>query len=126
MLSEADVDDFFDRRQRAWLSKDLDAYLSLWADDVEFTTPDHGSAIHGRDALRAFIAGSFAADTSAVSLEIDHWAITGDVLLHEWTLVTRPGDGGEPELLRGMAICGFRDGRVAWWRDYYRSTAAAS
>jgi uncharacterized protein (TIGR02246 family) len=122
MPSRAEVEQFFERRQRAWLAGDLDEYMSLWTEDVEFTTPDHGSVIHGRGALRDFIAANFESGAVAVSLDIDHFAVDGDVLLHEWSLVTKMQEGEAPETLRGMAVCGFRDGRVAWWRDYYRSS----
>lgn len=117
--TRVEVARFFSVRERAWLAKDLDAYMDLWAEDVEFTTPDAGETIHGRDALRAFIAANFAAPSVPASLSIDHYALEGDVLLHEWTLTTQIEGRSEPHVLRGMAVCGFRDGRVAWWRDYY-------
>jgi hypothetical protein len=118
-LTRAEVERFFAVRERAWLAKDLDAYMSLWSEDVEFTTPDAGDTIHGRDALRAFIGANFAAPGEPASLSIDHYAIDGSVLLQEWTLVTQAEGGSEPHVLRGMAVCGFRNGRVIWWRDYY-------
>ncbi len=52
---------FADKWIDAWNSRDIDAVLSLYADDVVFTSPTAlrfvpktGGTVHGKDALRSY------------------------------------------------------------------------
>jgi hypothetical protein len=61
MPSEAAARELAERWIDAWNSHDVDAILSLYTDDVEFTSPfvvnitgDESGVIRGKDALRTF------------------------------------------------------------------------
>ena len=63
MISSEDAAGFADQWYEAWNSHDLDAILSHYADDVEFSSPfvvavndDPTGTLHGKDELRAYFA----------------------------------------------------------------------
>ena len=40
-MTHAEAAAVFERRRRAWVAGDIDAYLALWHPDVEFASPMH-------------------------------------------------------------------------------------
>ena len=48
--------DLFERRRKAWLAEDLDAYFALWADDMTFKSPMHDEPLQGKRALAHALA----------------------------------------------------------------------
>jgi uncharacterized protein (TIGR02246 family) len=125
MLSLADATALFDRRRRAWLDEDLDAYLALWTDDMTFQSPVHAEPLRGRAAFESLVRAS-AARTRPLRFDFEHLAVTGEVVLAEWTIAVARRDDGREVAWRGMSACALRDGRVAWWREYWNPMALAA
>jgi ketosteroid isomerase-like protein len=111
----------FDRRVRAWLAEDVDAYLACWHDDMRITLPGRDDALVGVAAYRRLVERSFAW-AKPVSFDVHALAVVvdTDIALAEWTIrATRRADDVTVEW-SGMSACEVRDGRIAWWREYHR------
>ena len=120
-LTIKDARAVFERRRQAWLAEDVEAYLACFAADIVLETP--GRAVRGRVEYEPMTRRSFAW-AKPESFEFHHLAVTGDVVLADWTIaVTRRADGGRVEW-RGMSACELRDGVIVWWREYYQDPAA--
>lgn len=117
-LSLADARRLFDRRREAWLAADLDAYLSLFADDFEITMPGRAEPVRGIEPYRKLVTRSFEWARPA-SFEFHHLAVVGDTVLAEWTISVARRDTGATVEWRGMSVCEIRDGLIAWWREYW-------
>ena len=111
----------FDRRRRAWLAGDVDAYLDCWVDDLVLETP--GRVVRGRPDYEQMVRGSlgWAAPRSFV---VHNLGVDGDVVLADWTITVERRDNGEAVTWRGMSACELRDGRIVWWREYYQDPVA--
>jgi len=110
----------FERRRQAWLAEDVEAYLACFAADIVLETP--GRTVRGHGEYEPMTRMSFAW-AKPESFEFHHLAVTGDVVLADWTIaVTRRADGGRVEW-RGMSACELRDGVIVWWREYYQDPA---
>jgi ketosteroid isomerase-like protein len=118
MPSLAEARALFARRRDAWLREDLDAYLALWADDVEFASPAHAEPVHGRAAFAALVRRS-AAVMRPVSFDFAHLAVAGDEVLAEWHIVVARRDDGRRIAWWGMSRCTMRDGLIHRWREYW-------
>ena len=111
----------FDRRRQAWLAEDVEAYLACFAKEIVLETPGH--TVRGHAEYEPMTRMSFRW-AKPVSFEFHHLAVTGDVVLADWTIaVARRSDGGLVEW-RGMSACELRDGVIVWWREYYQDPAA--
>jgi limonene-1,2-epoxide hydrolase len=117
-LTLEDAQALFDDRRDAWLAADLDRYLMLFADDLEIAMPGRAEPLHGIAAYRKLVARSFEWARPA-SFDFHHLAVVGGIVLAEWTIAVERRDTGERVRWRGMSICEIRDGRIAWWREYY-------
>jgi ketosteroid isomerase-like protein len=113
----------FERRVRAWLEQDVDAYLACWHDDMAITLPGRDAALVGLAAYRQLVERSFAW-AQPVSFDVHALAVAGDVVLAEWTLRARRRDDGVTVEWSGMSACEMRDGRICWWREYHRRPPA--
>jgi limonene-1,2-epoxide hydrolase len=112
--------DLFDRRVRAWLAADVDAYLACWHDDMAITVPGRDEPLVGIDPYRKLVEGSFAW-ARPVSFDVHALAVDGDIVLAEWTLrAERRADGVLVEW-SGASVCELRDERIVWWREYHRA-----
>lgn len=110
----------FDRRVRAWLDGDAEAYLACWSPDMEITIPDRHAPIVGRDAYRKLVLQSFAW-ARPIAFSVHHLALAGDVVLAEWSIrAERRADRVVVEW-HGMSACAIDDaGLIRWWREYHR------
>jgi ketosteroid isomerase-like protein len=112
-LSVEEAAAVFERRRRAWLAADVDAYLACFADDLEITVPGRDEPIRGIEAYGKLVRASFGWARPR-SFEFHHLAVAGgDVVLAEWTIST------EKATWRGMSTCALADGRIRWWREYW-------
>ena len=118
MPSLADAAALFEKRRQAWLREDVDAYLALWTEDMSFQSPFHAEPLRGREAFASLVRAS-AGRTRPVRFDFDNLAVVGDVVLAEWTIAVVRRDDGRAVAWRGMSACGLRDGRIAWWREYW-------
>ena len=122
MLSHEDALALFERRRRAWLAEDLDAYLALWTEDMTFQSPMHAEPLRGRSAF-AELVGRSLATTRPVRFDLEHLAVRDDAVLAEWCIaVERRGSGGRIEW-RGMSVAEIRDGLIRTWREYWNPAA---
>src|SRR2546430_17730861 len=97
MLSHEDALALFERRRRAWLAEELDAYLALWTEDMTFQSPMHAEPLRGRSAF-AELVGRSLATTRPVRFDLEHLAVRDDAVLAEWCIaVERRGSGGGGE-----------------------------
>ena len=117
-LTRSDAEEFFERRRSAWLAEDTEAYLALWAKDMQIELPGRKDAVRGRDAYAEIVAGSFER-MRPVSWEYHRLAVDGDHVLTEWTISGEIRANGKPASWRGMAICRIEDGLIREWREYW-------
>src|SRR5438552_18310668 len=82
MPSREEAVALFDRRRRAWLAGDVDAYLALWADDMRFVSPVHPQPLD-REGFATLVRASMAA-VRPLAFDFLHMAGAGDVVLAEW------------------------------------------
>jgi uncharacterized protein (TIGR02246 family) len=118
MPSHAEATALFDRRRRAWLSEDLDAYLALWAEDMSFQSPVHAEPLRGRDAFAALVRRSLAM-ARPLRFEVLQLAVHGDVVLAEWRIAIEAREGGRTIEWWGMSVAEIRDGLIHRWREYW-------
>ena len=105
----------FDRRRRAWLAGDVDAYLALWADDMRFVSPVHPQPLD-REGFATLVRASMAA-VRPLAFDFLHMAVAGDVVLAEWRIaIERAGTRVE---WCGMSVAEVRGGLIHYWREYW-------
>jgi uncharacterized protein (TIGR02246 family) len=108
----------FDRRRQAWLAEDLEGYLDCFTDDVELTVPGRAEPVRGRERYERLVQVSFAW-ARPVAFDVHHLAVADDAVLAEWSIAVERREDGVRVGWRGMSACGFRDGRIAWWREHW-------
>ena len=112
----------FDRRRAAWLAEDVDAYLDCFADDVVLETPSR--TVHGRAEYEPMTRMSFQW-AKPKAFDFHHLAVgDDDVVMCDWTITVERRADHADVTWRGMNVCQLRDGRIAWWREYYQDPAA--
>ena len=107
----------FDRRRRAWLAEDVDAYLALWADDLRFRSPSHAEPI-GRAAFVELVRSSYAR-ARPLRFEVTHLAVDGDTVLAEWVIAMSARADGRRIEWWGMSVADMRGGLIHDWREYW-------
>jgi ketosteroid isomerase-like protein len=121
-VAELTVDEaaeLFERRRRAWLKADVDAYLACFAEDLEITVPGRAEPIRGLGTYEKLVRASFAWARPR-SFEFLHLAVTGEgVVLAEWSITTERVEDGGVSAWQGMSACAIGDGRIAWWREHW-------
>lgn len=108
----------FERRRRAWLAGDLDAYLALFAPALSFQSPVHAAPLEGRDAFADLVRRSHER-VRPLSFDFDHIAVAGDFVLAEWRVGIERRNDGRRLVYPGMSSCRIEDGLIAWWREYW-------
>src|SRR5438552_1793368 len=123
MPTRAEAIALFDRRRRAWLAEDVDAYLALWADDMRFQSPRHPEPL-GRAAFAELVRGSLAG-ARPLRFDVTQLAAAGDVVLAEWSIAVERRDGGRRIEWWGMSVAEIRDGLICTWREYWNPADVA-
>jgi len=122
-LSDVDVLDLLDRFADAWNRHDLDALMSMMADDCVFEASAgpqvDGQRSEGKQAVRAAYAAVFETFPDA------HWAdprhfIAGDRGVSEWTFTGTRADGTRVEVA-GCDLFTFRDGKIVVKNSYRKN-----
>jgi ketosteroid isomerase-like protein len=99
---------------------DLDAFVSLYAEDVVSEAPIHpGMSFVGRENVRRNWAGIFAR-VPDIRATVQQSVADGDQVWSEWEMGGTTVDG-EPYLTRGVAILRLRHERIASVRFYLDS-----
>ncbi len=118
MLTHAVATTLFERKLDAWLREDTDGYLAFWAEDMTFGSPMHPEPIRGRDAFAALLR-TWGPALRPLSMDVEHLAVAGDVVLSEWTVGLEERATGRQIRWRGMSVAEYRDGLIARWREYW-------
>ncbi len=105
-------------RRDAWLHGDLDAYLSLWAENMSFQSPAHEAPLRGRAAFAELVRRSFAF-SRPVAFEFTRIAVHGTAVLAEWRIAVERRDGGQRIEWWGMSVAEIREGLIHTWREYW-------
>jgi ketosteroid isomerase-like protein len=104
---------------------DLDAIMSLFAEDAVFESPKGpdawGRRFVGRDQVREGLAARFAGIPDVHYGDGVHW-VSGDRGVSEWTLTGTTTDGDQLRL-RGCDLWTFRDGQVVKKDSYWKIVA---
>jgi ketosteroid isomerase-like protein len=116
--SLAEAVELFERRRRAWLAEDSDAYLALWADDMTFRSPVHEEPLRGKQSYAELVRRSIAM-VRPVAFVVDHIAVEGELVLAEWHAEIEWRADGRRSSWRGMSVCEIRDGLIGTWREYW-------
>jgi ketosteroid isomerase-like protein len=112
----------FERRRKAWLASDAEAYLELWSDDMTIELPNRGEPIRGKPAYAELIRESMA-HLRPIAWEFHALAVDGDRVLAEWTIEGEFTRTSRRVAWRGMSICRIADGRICEWREYWDPAA---
>ncbi|KUZ42093.1 nuclear transport factor 2 family protein [Burkholderia territorii] len=108
----------------AVVARDLDALMSLYADDAVLETPlivvalpDHGSGVlHGKAAIGAF----FAAGLRNPENKLGRWYRTGLFFSNGWRLIWEyPRETPEGDQVDLVEVMDLRDGLIAHHRVYW-------
>jgi steroid delta-isomerase-like uncharacterized protein len=125
----SDVDDLFDLLNRfadAWNRHDLDALMSMMADDCVFAASAgsqvDGQRSEGKQAVRAAYAAVFETFHDAYWAGARHF-IAGDRGVSEWTFTGTRHDGKRVEVT-GCDLFTFRDGKIAIKNSYRKNRSA--
>ena len=104
---------------------DFDKLLSLFTDDCVYEDVTFGVVNHGKEELRAFAKGFFAAFPD-VSIKNTATFVAGDRAAIEWVFTgTHKGDmpgmpaTGKVSTLRGVTIIEFQGGKIRRNSDYW-------
>ena len=106
----------FERRRRAWLDGDVDSYLALFADEMQFVSPVHPEPLD-RAGFAALVRRSLAA-ARPLAFEFLHLAVAGDTVLAEWRIAIGRPDGKRIDWC-GMSVAEVRNGLIYYWREYW-------
>lgn len=118
-LGIEEATDLFDRRRRAWLAEDVDAYLACFADDLVLSVPGRDEPVRGVGAYRPIVETAYRW-AAPVAFDVHHLAVTPDgTVLAEWTIAVRRRDNGADVSWSGMSACGLDEGRITWWREHW-------
>ena len=108
----------------AYNDDDVDGVVAGATDDVTYVFGPRGIRMTGRDGWRQVVAG-IAAAVPGRRLEIVRLAAADGAGVVEWVIrgvSSGAVDGypaaGEPVILEGCTVVGFRDERVCYVRDY--------
>ena len=111
----------------AWSSNDVEKLLPLFTDDVDYEDVRLGAKNHGRNALRDFASGAFAAFADMKFESKSRFvAADGKSGALEWTWRSRqtkdfPGlpATNKPFEIRGATVVEFTDGKISRNSDYW-------
>lgn len=129
-MTEHDPRELVTHLFRAWSGGDPDQVAALFHPDAVFFDSVNGR-FTGRDAIRAFYAGSLDTWDDLQTRPVRIW-VDGDTAACVWTMSGRikndrfgPGRAGSTARIDGMAWIKFRDGLVIHDEEYFDRQAAA-
>jgi ketosteroid isomerase-like protein len=109
---------------RAMNAHDIDAFVSLFAEDYDSRQPAHPDrAFRGRDQVRANWSAVFAG-VPDFRADLVRVAAAGDAVWSEWRWEGSHGDGSRLDMA-GVIVLGVRAGEIAWARLYVEPVESA-
>ncbi len=112
--------DLFERRRKAWLAEDLDAYFALWGDDMTFKSPMHDEPLQGKRAYEEMVRQS-ANFVKPLGFDMLSIAVNGDLVLAEWKITLEWRLQGATVSYTGMSRSTIRNGLITEWREYWNA-----
>ena len=111
----------------AWSSSDVERLVSLFADSVDYEDVTFGAVNHGKNALRDFATGLFAACADLkFELKSRFAAADGKSGAMEWIIRGRQTSDlhglpatNKPFEVRGATVVEFTDGKISRDSDYW-------
>jgi limonene-1,2-epoxide hydrolase len=107
---------------RLWASPDPTEMASYFTDGAIYQSIPMDS-IHGREAIRDFIAG-YTAAYGGVDFIVHRQVSDGNLVMNERTDILRRRAGGEVRV-PVMGVFETAGGRIAAWRDYFNLAAGS-
>ena len=106
-----------ERRDQAFIDRDVDGYIELWSEHARIEGPDH--VIVGRDDLRRSLEQAWRIwqplHMSATSVAVDGW-----MLHHEFVSVWERRGQTTRRLITGVGVAEIdKQGRFLWLREYF-------
>jgi ketosteroid isomerase-like protein len=116
-VAEGGTESILDRLTQAMNSRDIDAFVALFAEDYDSQQPAHPDrAFRGRDQVRANWSEIFAA-VPDFQADLIAAAGAGATVWSEWRWHGTHADGTRLEMA-GVIVFGVRDGLFDWARLY--------
>lgn len=112
--------DLFERRRKAWLAEDMDAYLALWDDDMTFQSPVHDEPLVGKPAYEQLVRQS-AAFVKPLTFDVMSIAVNGEIVLAEWKISMEWRLQDTTVSYSGMSRARIRNGLITEWREYWNA-----
>jgi ketosteroid isomerase-like protein len=126
MMTHDEVRDFLMRRIRAWEAEDLDAIMADYAPDVVHITPS-GRRV-GTATMRENNA-RYLADYTGFEVELTRLILDGTQEdtqgALEWTWTETRRSDGRRRSVDDAIVFVLRDGKIAYWREYFDTAALA-
>jgi steroid delta-isomerase-like uncharacterized protein len=126
MSTTIELDAVLDAWAQAWSEHDAEKLLAVLTDDCIYEDVTFGAVMHGKNEVRAFIDGAFAAvpdfrmelTTRFVTETFGgaEWAMSGT---HKGDFPGLPGTGKRFSAIRGASIIALRGGRIRRVSDYW-------
>ncbi len=105
------------RRDRAFIDRDIDAYLDLWCEAARIEGPEH--AIEGKSNLRRSLEQAWKT-WDPVYMSTASLGVSGWLLHHEFVAVWERRGQETRRLISGVGVAEVdRDGRFVWLREYF-------
>ena len=106
-----------DRRDRAFVERDVDAYLDLWTEDCLIEGHDH--VIQGQAELRLAIEKTWRS-WEPIYMGVLSLGVAGDWMHHEFASVWERRGQTIRRLVTGMSVAEVSGaGRWIWLREYF-------
>jgi len=115
-MDRAEAVALIEKRRNAWLSEDVDTYLSMFSKDFAFYV-NGVELIAGRRALENAVRRNYLR-FQPVSWEFSEIAVHGSNVLAEWTVTMTERTTGTKQSIRAMSICEIGDGLTTWQREH--------
>jgi steroid delta-isomerase-like uncharacterized protein len=115
----------------AWNAHDIDALISLFADDCVYEDVPFGLVHKGRDDVRGLFEGNFVTFGDDFRVDDVSGFVHGDDGVIMWTMggtqigdmLGRPSQGKKMSV-RGASVLELRDGLITHHTDYWDSATA--
>jgi steroid delta-isomerase-like uncharacterized protein len=124
-MATSDLERMLDDWATAWSSHDPERVLALFTDDCVFEDVTFGVLTRGKDDLRTFASGAFAA-VPDIKFELTSRFAAGQWAAIEWVMSgTHKGDfpgmpaTGKPISVRGSSIFELEAGKIRRESDYW-------
>ncbi len=106
-----------ERRDRAFMTRDVDAYLELWCEEARIEGPDH--VIEGKPDLRRSIEQAWKV-WDPIHMASPSFGVSGWMLHHEFVAVWERRGQEIRRLITGVGVAEIdRQGRFVWLREYF-------